>query len=182
MSQVSYSFECIPLNDIVGRLSEKDQIVVIQGPVSHKLFRKVDFPIETHFQKSEVNSYEEFLLEYAVIEIIRSTDLKVGDRFWVWEEPAYSLKDVRRFHETGLFRSPDIWKRKPEFLREGDIFIAFLFPCTSKCRAGFPIVYSIMAEEGLDAAGKIKTMIKTKEKLPSKRWWRFWKYENRLNI
>jgi hypothetical protein len=175
MSQVSYSFERIPLSDIVDRLSPDDQVVAVQGPVSQKVFCKVIFQKDTHYKKDEETVYEEFVSEYMVIQVIRSAVFKAGDRFWVWNEPAYTFKDVKRYHETGLSRSPDILERTPEFPPDGDKSIVFITRWLSKTSAEYPLVYSIKAMEGPGAEEKIRALISVKARSWSKPWWRFWK-------
>lgn len=174
MSSVLYSFYYSPLSDVVNRLAPDDQVVIVQG-LSTKIFQKTVFPQETHYRKREESVYEEFVAEYVVTGTIRSTVFRAGDRFWVWEEPSFSYEDVRRCHETGFSRSPDILEREPEFPLEQDRFIAFVSPCTLKSSPEFPILYSLWAKEGPGAETKIRELVKIKEKAWAKRWWRFWK-------
>jgi len=115
MSSVSYSFYRSPLSDIGQPAGERRPDRYCPGSVSTKIFMKTVFPRETHFKKAEESTYEEFVDEYAVTGIIRSTVFKAGDRFWVWHEPFYSYKDIKRYHEIGLSGSRTSWSGSLNF-------------------------------------------------------------------
>jgi hypothetical protein len=176
VSQVSYNHQpAEPLSRTIDRLSANDHIVIVKGPISSKTFLKVVFPKETHFEKAEETTYEEFVSEYAVIDVIRSDFFKAGDRFWAWQEPNYDLEDTRKYHETGFSRSPDILVREPRYPLKGDRHIAFARKMDSKSTHDFPEVFSILAEEGMGAEPEIRNLITAREREKSKKWWKFWK-------
>jgi hypothetical protein len=176
VSSVSYNFQqAEPLSETIGRMSANDHIVIVKGPISTKTFLKVVFPKETHFQKTEETTYEEFVFEYEVMDIIKTDSFKTGDHFWAWQKPNYDLEDTRRYHEEGFSQSPDIPVRKPNYPLEDDRHIAFARKIDSKSTQEFPEVFSIWAEEGIGAEPEIRKLIEAKERQISKRWWQFWK-------
>ncbi|MGA2508378.1 MAG: hypothetical protein ABSF80_12985, partial [Chitinispirillaceae bacterium] len=156
-------------------LSASDHIVIVKGPISSKIFLKVVFPKETHFKKAEETVYEEFVWEYDIVNAIKSDSFKSGDHFWAWREPNYDLEDTRKYHETGFSRSPNILVREPHYPLKGDRHIAFVSKLVSKSTLEFPEVFSIWAEEGMDAETEIQKLLKVKERKRSKKWWGFWK-------
>jgi hypothetical protein len=168
VSQISYTYEQIPISEVMKDLSAEDHIVVVQDPVSQKQYLKICFPKQTHYMMNEETIYEEFVSEYVVIDVLRSDTLKAGDHFWVWHEPAYGLEDVKQYHEIGLSISPDIMVREPEFPVKGDQRIVFVSSCISKGNAEFPAVYSIWADEGLEAIVKLQTLLNVSKKMARK--------------
>jgi hypothetical protein len=165
MSQVSFSFhKAEPLSQTISRLSANDHIVIVRGPITSKIYLNVIFPKKNHFKKAEETTYEEFVYKYAVIDIIKSKSFKTGDLFWVWKKPYYTQKNIKTYHEIGLLCSPDILKREPNYPLEGDHHIAFVRKMNSKSSKEFPDVFSIQAEEGMDAEPEIRELIKAKKK------------------
>jgi hypothetical protein len=174
MSQVDYHTERIPLENVVNRTTKDDHIIIVRGPVAYKIFIKTVFPKETHYEKTSESIYEEFISAYCITEVIQSQRLKIGDSLWVWEKPAYSFEDVKRYHEEGFSSSPVIRKREPEFPFEGDSVIMFASQCLEKSSEQYPYVYNSRAIEGPGAKEKIVSLLKSIKK-SSKKWWKFWK-------
>ena len=171
VSQIHYQTVQSSLPELVEEISSEDQVVVVQGPLSTKTYRQVVFPAKTHFGPKDnrtEDTYTEFASEYVVVDVIKSDILKTGDRFWAWKEPAYSLKDTKRYHEEGLSKSPVVLKREPVFPLTGDRHIAVAVKLDSKSTREFPLVFSIQAEEGLGADPAIRKLLKSKSSV--KHW------------
>jgi hypothetical protein len=162
---VTYEQESSTLAELVAGLSAADEVVIAAGPLETKLFFRQVFPRETHFGTRDTRAddpYEEFATAFEVLELLRPGALKPGDRFWAWDEPAYSLEDVRRYHEEGFSTSPVIMEREPVFPVEGGRLIAVVHCLKDKCGGDFPLVYAIRAEEGLGAGPEIKKLLKAR--------------------
>jgi hypothetical protein len=160
MSQVDYIYTSAPLRDIVSAMSCEEQIVVVQGPVETRELLSVSFPKKTHYRKSDENKYQEFVTQYEVVGTIRAQILKTGDLVWIWKKPSYSLKDITKYHEEGLSRSPVIYERKPAYPINENRHIAFIHTLLSKTTADFPVVYESTAVEGVDAEKEIRKLLK----------------------
>jgi len=176
MSEVERLETVEPLHELVARLSPADHILTVKGPLTSSSFLRHVFPKETHFRTDErrqEDAYEEFVSDYEVASVIRSDQFKVGDHFWAWEEPAYSLEDVRRYHEEGFSRSPVVLVRKPVFPLTRDRHIVVVSRLAGKSSAEFPVVYSVLATEGLGAEAEIRKLLKRRPGL-RKPWWRPW--------
>jgi hypothetical protein len=160
MSEVDYIYTEAPLREIIPAMSREEQIVVVRGPIETREFLSVSFPKETHYRKSDENKYQEFVTHYEVVGTIRAQTLKAGDSIWIWEKPAYSLKDITKYHEEGLSCSPVIYERKPDYPIDENQHIAFIHTLPSKTTANFPVVYECTAVEGTDAEKEIRKLLK----------------------
>ncbi|MCK5267366.1 MAG: hypothetical protein KAR07_04295 [Spirochaetes bacterium] len=171
MSQVIMQFVSMPLEDDIGRiLSDNGHIIIAEhSNVSEIYFEKV-FPKETHYRKSGESSYSEYVHKYQIKEIIKSDKFKPEEFFWVRNEPNYSLSDIKKYHESGLSRSPVILERKPKYPVNGKQEILFI-ERINKENKKFPEIYNIITREGIEAKKEINEILNRKEK----KWWQFWK-------
>jgi hypothetical protein len=163
MSQIHYHKARSTLEELVAGLADSEEVAIVRASIETKIYLQVVFPKKTHFSKGDARSenvYQEFATEHEVIDVFRPGALTAGDRFWSWHQPAYRLKDVKRYHEEGLSRSPMIIVREPVHPIQGDRFIAVINRLPDKENADFRLVYSIRAREGLGAEAKLRQLCK----------------------
>ncbi len=150
-----------PLKEVI--ISDDVHILIVKDLEKWEPFLKVTLPKRTHYQKKRSSTYEEHVLQFEVISVIRSDKFKKGELFWIWKKPAYSLNLIKMDHEQGILKSPIVRVRTPDYPIEGDKFIVFINK-TDKKNEKFPEIFNISLREGVKAEKEIIELFK-KEKI-----------------
>lgn len=176
MSQVHYDEVRVPLStlfeddDSERPSSRYEHVLLVRPTLTWDEFRSVEFPKETHWNQEGASRYTEPLREYEVVSVLFSSSFSAGDRFWEWQEPNYSERMVRQYHEQGLSRSPSILSRVSDHPIEGDERYVLLRRHTEATET-HPVVFVVVAEEGLSAKDELLRLLSVRRR----RWWQFWK-------
>lgn len=149
-----------PIKDYVyNDRSVSYDILVVKGPTNRDLYLQETFPKSTHYKKKSSSTYQEFISEYIVLEVIRSEKIQIDDKIWQWSKPAYSRKAIVAYHEKGLLKSPIQRREIPSYPIEGDESVVFIHPL-DKTNVKFPVIYSFIKEEGIKAKNIVKNLLK----------------------
>ena len=170
MSQVINKYITVPIEETVDNALLRGHILIVEHTGFSETFFEKTFPKETHYEKEEESLYSEYINKYQVIEIIKSDTFKAGEVFWVWEEPAYSLSDVKKYHESNFLSSPIILQYEPNY-PSGDEQKILYMDITDKKNEKHPEIYKIIAHEGIEAKEEIIRILERK----NRKWWHFWK-------
>lgn len=159
VSEIYYTeTDAQPLEEyLASGIGDDIQILMVKGPEKTEVFREVTFPKETHYEKKEETNYKEFVYQYSVEKVIHSDSFNSGDRFWVWEEPAYGYEEMKLYHEEGALESPIVTEEKPNYPIKGDRMIVFVAE-TGLENPSYPKTYHIIKKEGVGAEKKIKKL------------------------
>jgi len=161
MSQVEHMEIEESLEELVSRLPASAHVVVAKGPLGSRVLVEVHLPRETHFKKISESTYTEHVSEFEVLEVLRSSSLRPGERFWVWHEPAYDLKATRAYHETGFSRSPVIQSRSPVHAPRGEERVLCL---EEKANDQGLILFHELAVEGFAARDELARLLAPKRR------------------
>jgi len=171
LSQVINEYITVPLEETVDSVLLNGHILIAEHTgVSETFFEKI-FPKETHYEKKEESLYSEHINKYQIKEILKSDTFKVGEMFWTWEEPAYSLSDIKKYHESNFLPSPIILQYEPNYPADDGKKILFI-DITDKKNEIHSEIYIIIAHEGIEAKDEIVRILKRKDW----KWWHFWKW------
>jgi hypothetical protein len=154
MSQVSNEPIRIPFGDLVW---ESAHVLVVKNLKKQVVVFQATLPQETHYEKAGETSYQETANLFRILRVLKSETLVPGDEIKVWREPAYDFESMKRYHTTGVSKSPVLLTYQPVHPPEGEESIIMLSGPSR--REGIWVQY-LDAEEGLAAEKDLLAALK----------------------
>ena len=156
MSQVSHEPIKIPLASLVW---ESAHVVAVKRLGKQVVVFEATLPKETSYEKAGETKYQETADLFRVLKVLKSDALRIGEEIKVWREPAYDFDSMKRYHTTGVSKSPVVLTYQPLHPPQGDEWI-ILLSGPSKYEGVW--VQYLDAAEGLAAEKDILAALKEK--------------------
>jgi len=152
VSQVGYELIEVSIEEMVRDVLPDGHILLVEKTENSEIYFEKLLPADTHYEKNTQTPYQEFIYQYKILDVIKSNNLTVGEKIWIWAEPAWPLSSVELYHEEGLMESPIILQSKPVFPIDGKTDIIFIDKLEDGKNKKYKNIFTISHTEG--SAGK----------------------------
>lgn len=145
-----------PSSETLAQAFARSEHVVVARPVGKSVtVRTVVLPKETHHQRAHETTYSDVAELYTVVQVLRSDRLKAGATVKVYEQPAYDLYLVRRYHEEGVSKSVIVEEYQPRHAVEPGKNVILLLSVWGEVKG----VYQKNAVEGAASLNDVKALL-----------------------